>query len=320
MENQKMDKKKVAWSVALVMVSLIAVAGFFVAYAQYDQKQNYMAQATEALNAQEKRVMESYDRIESNLAKIGQYENMIQKNMVDAESNSSLGPEERIQNEISMIEQLINENNLLIANLNNQIDEKDSRLANYAKSVKDLNARVVEYKEVVDVLVAEKEALQKNLDETTLARNNLEVEVNNLGNEVSQKTTVIEDQNQLLLEKERDLHTAYFTVGTYKTLRDRNIVEKDGGFLGINREKNLSNGLDREKFQEIDTREVTEIPVDAKHCEIITDQDPSTYSLVYENDKVSSIKITDPARFWGKTKYLVVVVRENNSDELAESR
>jgi len=320
MEQQKMNKKKVAWSIALVLVSMIAVAGFIVAYAQYDQKQNYMAQATEALNAQEKRVMESYDRIESNLAKIGQYENMIQKNMVDAESNSSLGPEERIQNEISMIEQLINENNLLIANLNSQIDEKDSRLANYAKSVKDLNARVAEYKEVVDVLVAEKVALQRNLDETNIAKSNLEVKVNNLDNEITQKSTVIEDQNQLLLEKELNLHTAYFTVGTYKSLRDRNIVEKDGGFLGINREKNLSNGLDREKFQEIDTREVTEIPVDAKRCEIITDQDPSSYSLVYENDKVSKIKITDAAKFWGKTRYLVVVVRESNFDETADSR
>jgi len=320
MENQKMDKKKVAWGISLIVVTLIAISGIVIAWQQYDQKQTYMAQTTEEKIAREKAVMYSYDRIESNLVKIGQYENMIKGNMTDAESNSSLGPEERIQHEISMIEQLINENNLLIANLNNQIDEKDSRLANYAKSVKDLNARVAEYKEVVDVLVAEKVALQRNLDETNIAKSNLEVKVNNLDNEITQKSTVIEDQNQLLLEKERNLHTAYFTVGTYKSLRDRNIVEKDGGFLGINREKNLSNGLDREKFQEIDTREVTEIPVDAKRCEIITDQDPSSYSLVYENDKVSKIKITDAAKFWGKSKYLVVVVRESNFDETADSR
>lgn len=320
MENQKMDKKKVAWGISLIVVTLIAISGIVIAWQQYDQKQTYMAQTTEEKIAREKAVMDSYDRIESNLVKIGQYENMIKGNMTDAESNSSLGPEERIQHEISMIEQLINENNLLIANLNSQIDEKDSRLANYSKTVKDLQARVGEYKEMVDALVADKEALQKNLDETTMARNNLEVEVNNLGNEITQKSTVIEDQNQLLLEKELNLHTAYYTVGTYKSLRDQNIVEKEGGFLGINQEKNLSNGLDNEKFQEIDTREVTEIPVDAKRCEIITDQDPSTYSLVYENDKVSKIKITDPAKFWGKTRYLVVVVRESNFDETADSR
>ena len=146
---------------------------------------------------------------------------------------------------------------MLIANLNSQIDEKDSRLANYSKTVKDLQARIGEYKANVETLVAEKEALQKNLDETTLAKKNLEGEVVSLDTEVAQKSNVIEEQNAQLLEKERNLHTAYYTVGTYKSLRDQNIVEKEGGFLGMNREKNLSNGLDHEKFQEIDTREVT---------------------------------------------------------------
>jgi len=320
MENQKMDKKRLAWGISLIVVTLIAISGIVVAWQQYDQKQTYIAQALEDKNAREKALMDSYDRIESNLARIGQYENMIRKNMTDAETNSTLAPEERIQNEIMMIEQLIKENNLLIANLNEQIDEKDSRIAGYGKTIKDLNARVTEYKEMVDVLYAEKEALQRSLDETTVARNNLEMEVSNLDNEIAQKSTVIEDQNQLLLEKELNLHTAYYTVGTYKSLRDQNIVEKEGGFLGINQEKNLSNGLDKEKFQEIDTREVTVIPVDARRCEIITNQDPSSYSLVYENDNVSSIKITDPTKFWGKSKYLVVVVRESNFNETADSR
>ena len=320
MENQKIDKTRVKWGISLVVVTLIAIAGIVVAYQQYDQKQTYIAQAAADKQAMETSVIESYDRIESNLARIAQYENMIQKNMTDAETNSTLAPEERIQNAISMIEQLINENNLLIASLNSQIDEKDARLAKYAKSVKDLNARVAEYKEVVDVLFAEKQALQKSLDVTTIARNNLEMEVSNMDEDIARKTSVIEDQKQLLLDKELKLHTAYFAVGTYRTLRDQNIVEKEGGFLGINQEKNLSNGLDNEKFREIDTREVTVIPVDAKRCEIITGQDPSSYSLVYENDKVSSIKITDPAKFWGKSKYLVVVVRESNFDETADSR
>jgi flagellar biosynthesis chaperone FliJ len=320
MEENKIERQRAVWSIVVILVSLIAIAGFIVAYVQYDQKKDYMAQATEALNAQEQRVMQSYDRIESNLKKIGQYENMIKGNMSDAESNSSLGPEERIQNEISMIEQLVKENNDLIASLNGKIAEKDSRLANYAKTVKDLQVRIGEYKTNVETLIAEKQILQKNLDETTLAKQNLEGQVSNLDTEVAQKSNVIEEQNAQLLSKERQLHTAYYTVGTYKFLRDENIVEKEGGFLGINRETELTNGLDKGKFKEIDTRNFTEIPVEAKRVEIITGQDPASYSLVYDNDKVSKIKITDPDKFWGKSKYLVVVVRESNYNETASSR
>lgn len=320
MEQQRTNNKKLAGTIALVLVSLIAVAGMIFAYVQYDQKQSFIAQAAIDKQAIETSVTQSYDRIESNLARIVEYENMIQKNMTDAETNSTLAPEERIQNAITMIEQLLKENNLLIENLNKQIDEKDSRLASYSKTVKDLNARVLEYKEVVDVLFAEKEELQKNLNVTTLAKNNLEQKVTNLDEDLAWKLSIIEDQKEVILDKELKLNTAYYTVGTYKKLRDQNIVEKEGGFLGINQEKNLGNNLNRMKFKEIDIREVTSIPVEARKAEIITDQDPASYTLVYDNDIISSINITDPVKFWGKSKYLVVVVRENNYDETADSR
>jgi len=287
---------------------------------QYDQKNTFIEQAQVEKTTHEKLVQDSYDRIEANLAKITEHEAMIKQDMSGDENTSNLAPEERIQYEIRMIEQLINENNNIITNLNQQISEKDSRLAGYEKTVRDLKSKVTEYHAMVDQLVADKEALQRNLDETAQARDNLQAEVVNLNDQVVQKSTVINDQNQLLLEKERNLHTAYYTVGSYKTLRDRNIVDKEGGFLGINTVKTLGNNLDPSKFKEIDWREVSEIPVDAKRCEVITDQDPSSYTMVYENDKVSSIKITDPDKFWGKSKYLVVVVRENDYDEVAASR
>jgi flagellar biosynthesis chaperone FliJ len=315
-----MNKTKITWIVSLVLVSMIAVTGAIVAYTQYDQKQTLIAQTADEKLATELRINESYDRIETNLAQISQYETMIREDMDNAEGTGNLGREERIQNQINLIQQLINENNNLISSLQTQINEKDSRLASYASSVKALNTRVAEYKETVDVLVAEKAALQKNLEETTVARNNLEVKVTNLDTEVAEKAGVIEERNRQLVQKELEMHTAYFTVGTYKSLRDQNIVEKEGGFLGINREKNLANGLNPSKFKEIDTREVTEIPVEAKRIEIITEQDPSSYRLVYENEKVSKIMITDAKKFWGKSKYLVVVVSDSNFDETADSR
>ncbi|NTV84648.1 MAG: hypothetical protein HGA23_10170, partial [Bacteroidales bacterium] len=214
MEHQEKNKTKIAWTIALVLVSMIAVAGIIVAYTQYDQKQIIMAQTADEKQATELRINESYDRIETNLAKISQYETMILEDMDNAEGTGNLGREERIQNQINLIEQLINENNMLISNLQSQIDERDSRLANYAGTVKALNARVAEYKVTVDLLVAEKEALQRNLDETTMDRNNLEVKVTNLDSEVAEKTGVIEEKNRQLVQKELEMHTAYFTVGT----------------------------------------------------------------------------------------------------------
>jgi cell division protein FtsL len=320
MEKQNWNRTNHIKNIALALVAVIAIAGITIAYVQYDKMQVYIEKTDADKVAQDKLVMESYDRIEANLAKITEHEAMIKQDMAGSESTSNLAPEERIQYEIQMIEQLINENNRIIAGLNEQISEKDSRLAGYERTVKDLKAKVTEYHAMVDQLVADKEALQKNLVETAAARDNLQVEVTNLNGEIVQQTSVIAEKDQLLLEKEKNLHTAYWTIGTYKTLRDRNIVDKEGGFLGMNTVKTLGDNLDPDKFKEIDWRNVSEIPVGAKNCEVITDQDPSTYTLLYADDKVSSIKITDPAKFWGKSKYLVVVVRENNFDEVAASR
>ena len=55
-------------------------------------------------------------------------------------------------------------------------------------------------------------------------------------------------------------------------------------------------------------------------AQIVTEQDPSTYTLVYNNDKVSAIKITNPDKFWGKSKYLVIVTNESSNGEVAASR
>jgi hypothetical protein len=320
MEKQNWNRANLGKNIAIALISLIAVAAFITAYMQYDKTKVFMAKSENDKVAQQKLVMESYDRIESNLARITEHEAMIQQDMAGAESASNLAPEERIEHEIAMIEQLINENNNIIAGLNEQISEKDSRLAGYEKSTRDLKAKVTEYHAMVDQLVADKEALQKNLDETVAARDNLQTEVSSLNNEVTVKSGTIADQNQQLLDKERDLHTAFYTVGTTKSLREDNIIDKEGGFLGMNSVKTLGNNLDPDKFKEIDWREVKEIPVDSKKCDIITDQDPTSYTLVYTDDVVTSIKITDPDKFWGKSKYLVVVVRESDYAEVAESR
>jgi hypothetical protein len=70
----------------------------------------------------------------------------------------------------------------------------------------------------------------------------------------------------------------------------------------------------------IDTREVTRIPIAAKRWEIITNQDPSSYDLELTDNRTEWLVITDPDKFWSKSKYLVIVVREEGSNELASSR
>ena len=314
------EKKTMPLALALALILTIAVAGIVAFYLQYEQKNKMVAAVEQSMLEQQKYTMAVYDQIESNLASIREHEGVITQDLSGTENNSQLLPEERIQNEINYIKQLIDENNRLIANLNDQVAQKNTRLASYERQVKELQGRMTKYQEQLDQLVAEKEALKKDLDLTTTDRNNLARQVDQLGTEIVQKNSVIDEQSQLLTDQDKALHTAYYRIGDYKTLRDLNIVEKEGGFLGINRVKTLAEDPDADLFSKIDTREVTRIPIQAKRWEIVTDQDPSTYELEFSDNEAEWLVIKDPDKFWSKSKYLVIVVRDEVSSELASSR
>lgn len=313
-------RKTIPLNLALLVVILIAAVATIIIFVQFDQKKKIVA-ATELSKAeQESYVMTVFDRIESNLAKISEKESMIRKDFTTNDNSGTLSPEERIQHEIEFIEHLIEENNMLIASLNKQVKDQDSRLQDYESTVRDLKSRVNEYQVYLDKLTAEKQALQAYLDETTADRNRLSARVDTLNSEIAQTTKDLTEWINKTIEKEDELNTAYYAIGPYKVLRDKEILHKEGGFLGINRVTTLTGNPDPELFHEIDIRDITQIPVYAKRWEIVTGQDPSSFELSYDNNEVNWITITDPAKFWNKTKYLVIVIRDKEDSELALSR
>lgn len=316
MEIQKKNKK-VSLKLAIMLIALIAIAGAVAVYVLYDQKRDYILATEQAFAENELHVNSIFTRIEDNLARIRERESMIHKDLVSPENYSGLAPSERIQNEIDFIDHLLNENNYLIAQLNEQLDDKDTRLKGYESTVKQMKSRISQYQEEVDLLVAERDALQQNLTESVEHGRQLAAQVDNLGHEVTAKSQEIENQKLLLAQKERSLHKAYYTIDSYKSLRDKEIVQKEGGFLGINRTMTLTDDPNVQLFHEIDTREITKIPVMAKRWEMVSGHDPNSYELQYDNQQTEYIHIKDPEKFWKKSRFLVIVVRENDWDELA---
>ena len=314
------NNKNIPLGILVSLIAVIVMAAAIVITVQYNQKKKYVATMEEYNAAQESQINAVFERIEANLAKIREKESMINQGFTTVDKNDNLSAEERIQHEIEFIEYLIEENNRLIADLNMQIDSKDSKLKNIESTVRDLKSRINKYQEDVAVLIAEKETLQANLNETTLAKNRLSAKVDTLNYEIVMKSNEIIDQKKIVLERESDLNRAYYVVGTYKDLRDRNILQKEGGFLGINRVTTLTGNPDKELFHEVDIRDVTKIPVFTKHWEIVTGQDPASYELSLDAEQLEWINITDPEKFWRKTNYLVIVIRDKDSDELALSR
>jgi len=307
-------------SLASFLIVLVALAGAIAFYVQYDNSKKLQARSAQAMVDQQNKTLKVFDQIEANLAKIREHESMIQQDFKGPENSGDLSPEERIQNEITYIQYLMDENNKLISSLNGQIGEKDKRIASYEKSVKDLKSRLGSYQNQLELLAAEKDSLMNDLDASRIQNSQLASTVNDLNDTVALKSDLIAQQLQQLIDKDRAYYSAYYTVGTFKSLRDRDVLEKEGGFLGINRITTLVDNPDTKQFQKIDTREINKIPIFSKHFEMVTDRDTTSYEVQYADEMAEWLLIKDPQKFWDKSRYLVVVVRDDGSNELAQSR
>lgn len=316
MEKRKNSSAK---NLVIVLLALVAISAGLIAYYQYQEKKQVVANLTEEQIVKQQKVLDAYARIENNLAKIREHEGLIQNTIKAKDKEGNANPEERIQQEIKIIERIMQENREIIATLNEEVNLKGDKLKEFEKRQKNLNTRIGEYKAIVGDLTAKNEALQKDLEVIELAKTHLENDIQLLDSQITEKAAQLAAIEEELQKRENEMHQAYYTVGTFKDLRDQQIVEKEGGILGIASVKTLNEDFDPGQFKQVDTRNINEIPVQGEKVEIVTNQDPDTYSLEYEGDIVERIIIENPAEFWEKSKYLVVVVKDKHEGELAEA-
>ncbi len=157
--------------------------------------------------------------------------------------------------------------------LNNQLGTKYMELMDMNETLKLLNGEVAEYKIVVDTLMIRNGQLAQTVENKT-----------------------------------NEIHTAYYIVGSSADLQKWNLVDKQGGFLGIGQTAKLSNNLDMNMFTKIDYTQTTTIPINSKGVRVVTTHPTGSFTVNKKGRTVESITINDPELFWSTSKYLVVTL------------
>jgi len=265
-----------------------------------EQNQQLKTEAAEK-ESQIVNFMESFSQIEQNLAEIRERELSIAlSNSEDNVGNKSI--QQKINEDIQAIDQLIAENQNTIEELNKQIANSNGKNVRLNKMLNDLklqltdqiderNQQIALMKEDLERMNFTVEKLHSDLD--TMRQNN-----DNLALENKEKEELIE-------RKTDEMNTAYVAVGSVKELEEGNIIIKEGGFLGLGKTEKLAADLNATSFQKVDIRELTNIPVAAKKIEFVTPHPEGSYQIKGEKT-VESIEITNPDEFWHNSKYLVV--------------
>jgi hypothetical protein len=222
------------------------------------------------------------NRISENLRTIRSKQGQLLEPADAAEQSADM--EQRIMGDLQSIDGLLAENKQLIDKLRKQAKGNAKALSELERTIEGLEATIAEKDTEIGMLKEQ------------LASTN------------SSLATIIEmyrDKSQLSDMQRMELNTAYYVVGTAKELKDRGILSKEGGVVGIGSVKKLNtSNLPADAFQRIDVVRTTEIALGAKKAKLVTSHPDGSYRLEGGNKLV----VTDANAFWSISKYLVVEV------------
>jgi archaellum component FlaC len=233
----------------------------------------------------------SYNEIEENLAMIKEKENLIRKS---GTGDLSLDAKQRIATDLQLIADLMEKNKQSIASLRRRVKESDLKLSELDKTIAMLT-KTIEDKDA-EILTLSNQLAEKNVELKTLA------------GQIQAISSDLESKAQALSQKEDELNKAWYVIGTERELRDKGIVTREGGFVGIGKTRSLANDFSAKHFTEMDIRKVKSIPINQRSAKIVTIHPTNSYNLVGDQS-VERLEIVDAASFWRTSKHLVIVVK-----------
>ncbi|MCF6366976.1 MAG: hypothetical protein L3J35_12345 [Bacteroidales bacterium] len=245
--------------------------------------------------------LKAFNEIQMNLNEIKEKENIITTRTVgDVELEDT--DVEAITNDILAIYEMMQENKKKLGYLRNKLDKSNSKNKELRTTIKLLNDNIV----------------QKDLElsDMRMKLSQKDIDISELNFKIAEMDSVLANityeniqKDSLITTQEDQINTAFYIIDTKKNLREKGILESDGGFIGIGSNKKIK--LNDREFSEIDTREVLELSLNnAKKVQLITDHPEGSFELIQKaSGRYEKIVISDADEFWKMSKYLVVTVK-----------
>ena len=296
------EKKSYGPYIALIISLVLFVVLGIVFYSKYKKEHAEMLSQmelqkyslSETITARDSVINEwisTFGEIEKNLALIKEKEKIISMNSADVEFSKAR--KEMIIEDIKYINTLLEQNKKKIAALNAQLKKSGG-------TITALQVKIAELETSMQKSETEVSALKTSLTQKDFEIEQLNTEMGDLQITLVQKEEKISNQTG-------ELNKAYVASGTFKELKEKGLVTKEGGFIGLGRKKSLIENFPDSAFTQINITELNLIPVNSKDARFITEHPAGSFELIRGSDKqVESIEIKDPILFWKISKYAVV--------------
>ena len=290
---------------AIISVVILIAGGIWVnSYVKHEHSENVAmldnqkTQFTEQLTSRDSVINEwvqTFDQIEKDLATIKEKEKII--NTASSDRELSKDKKQQVLKDIEYINTLLAKNKKKIASLSAQLNKS-------GLTIKSLQTKVAE----LEASMAQRETEISDMKTALAAK---DFQINQLNGQVSDMQVAMTNKDDTINAQTREMNTAFVVTGTYKTLKEKGVLNKEGGFLGIGRKEELVNDFSDTTFAQIDITQTKTIPVNSKDAKLVTDHPSNSYEMVRDNsNKIAYIEIKNPEEFWKVTKYAVVEIKK----------
>jgi hypothetical protein len=134
-------------------------------------------------------------------------------------------------------------------------------------------------------------------------------EIDQLNTEKTELQVAVVQKDEKINTQTYEMNKAFYACGTYKELKAKGLLTKEGGFIGLGKTKTIAASFPDSSFKQIDVTVTKSILVNSKNAKLISEHPANSYQMIRDKDKkIESIEITDPAEFWKISKYAVVEI------------
>lgn len=251
----------------------------------------------EALNSNYNQTLATINDIETGFAEISKGESRMKLNIKGTSENAA-SRKAIIGEQMNMIKQIMEQNKAKIAELQRISGKKGKENSSLAKTIKRLQSELAEKTALI-------ESLQNELSQKNIKIDELNTTVTNLNNNVTDLNKTNDQQKATIKTQDDNINTVWYCIASTKKLKEAHILSGTGLFQ---KKKVMDKEFDQQAFTQADLRSVTLIPTNSKKVTILSAHPKNSYNLVPGANKTISIEITNPARFWSVSKYLVVQI------------
>jgi DNA repair exonuclease SbcCD ATPase subunit len=227
--------------------------------------------------------IDSFNEIQENLNTIKEKEKIVSDISSKGDVKSRSG---QIKEDIQSIYDLMEKNKNRISSLSQKLKNSNLKLEGMQKMIENLQITI-------------------NQKDTEIVA--LKTRMEGLHIELANLTTNYKSVEKESADKTEALNTAYYAIGTSKELKEKKIVSKEGGFIGLGKSTKMSDDFNREYFTKINIEQTKSISIGAKKAKLLSNHPKSSYKIVGQKP-VEKIEITDPKEFWSSSKYLVILI------------